>query len=215
MADQQETCRYCGAEAEQGMDNGAWIIWTCMGHEDDGSPVDPVMQARRRYNRAVNDHYANLYGDEEWADVPQSETYHKMRTLGEAFEQSIREQERSRYEGLLAAADESDQSVMIGEDLRRLSWREVAERARAESLRANAYLSVLSDLSRCEHGRHLGDMCSSCGGPSIGNTILTPGMVVGHDISGRPITVPARAQFASADEWRTPSAPAEGTERGS
>jgi len=170
-------------------------------------PSNPVDEARQSVISAAADiAVACLNGQR--GERHEAE-YQRLRAALDAYAEAIRQEERSRYEGLLAAADESDQSVVIGEDLRRLSWREVAERARAEALRANAYLSVLSDLSRCEHGRHLGDICSSCGGPSIGNAILPAGMVIGHDISGRPITVPATAQFASADEWRTPSAPAE------
>lgn len=88
-----------------------------------------------------------------------------------------------------------------GGEMRALTWQEVAEKARAEVTALNAYRSVLSDLSRCEHGRHLGDVCSACGGASVGNKTLTPGMVIGHDISGRSITVPAKAQFATADDW--------------
>lgn len=102
------------------------------------------------------------------------------------------------------ARDETPSSVSISEggEWRQLTWRELAERAQSEVTALGAYRSVLADLSRCEHGRHLGDVCSSCGGPSHGNLVLTPGLVIGHTIDGRPITVPAKAQFARADEWR-------------
>lgn len=84
----------------------------------------------------------------------------------------------------------------------RQTWQELAERGRDENRELQAYRSILSDLSRCEHGRHLGDVCSECGGPSEGNTIIPPGTVIGHDIGGRAIIVPAKAQFSSATDWR-------------
>lgn len=139
------------------------------------------------------------------------------------IESAIRADERARAEALLRddvlaiearaeAAEErvralegmllSGTSVFDGGEMRSLTWQEATERARAEVSTLSAYHSILSDLSRCEHGRHLGDVCSECGGPSVGNTILPPGMVIGHDIGGRPITVPAKAQFASAADWR-------------
>lgn len=40
---------------------------------------------------------------------------------------------------------------------------------RREVSKLRAMATIVSDLDRCEHGRHEGDVCSSCGGPSKGN----------------------------------------------
>lgn len=37
---------------------------------------------------------------------------------------------------------------------------------------------LVADLDRCEHGRHEGDVCSGCGGPSHGG-VLDEGVLVG------------------------------------
>lgn len=51
----------------------------------------------------------------------------------------------------------------------------------------------LSDLDRCEHGRHLADTCWGCpGGWSTGNLCLEPGTLIGHALSGVEIRVPAQ-----------------------
>ena len=53
---------------------------------------------------------------------------------------------------------------------------------------------ILSDLDRCEHGRHAGDVCggtAGCNGPSKGNPFLQMGQRIGTTISGVPIIVPA------------------------
>jgi hypothetical protein len=48
----------------------------------------------------------------------------------------------------------------------------------------------LSDLDRCEHGRHAVDTCVSCpGGWSLGNRCLEPGMRIGTTLYGQPIVV--------------------------
>ena len=91
---------------------------------------------------------------------------------------------------------------MAGGEPRSVTWRELAEEREQEVRRLSLYRAVLSDLSRCEHGRHFGDVCSGCGGPSHGNAYLPPAARIGSDISGRPIIVPAKAQFAKAEEWR-------------
>lgn len=48
--------------------------------------------------------------------------------------------------------------------------------------RLSAAADLLSDLDRCEHGRHRGDVCggvSGCNGPSHGNPFLEPGQRIG------------------------------------
>lgn len=64
-----------------------------------------------------------------------------------------------------------------------------------EHIRYSWATSLLSDLDRCEHGRHKGDVCGGfppggCNGPSQGNSFLQPGQRIGTTISGNPITVP-------------------------
>ena len=71
------------------------------------------------------------------------------------------------------------------------TWHQLYERENAQREELEAYRRMVADLSRCEHGRHRGDMCSHCGGPSHGNLLLPPGMIVGHDISGRQYIVPS------------------------
>jgi hypothetical protein len=53
---------------------------------------------------------------------------------------------------------------------------------------------ILTDLDRCEHGRHEGDDCNQCGGPSTGNPIPEDDRIIGYDISGRSIVVPKRGE---------------------
>lgn len=56
--------------------------------------------------------------------------------------------------------------------------------------------TLLSDLDRCPHGRHAGDVCGGWRGPdvydggcrggvSLGNPLLKPGRVIGTSIGGR------------------------------
>lgn len=55
--------------------------------------------------------------------------------------------------------------------------------------------TLISDLDRCPHGRHAGDVCSGWRGPgpfdggcwrgvSLGNPLLRPGQIIGTSISG-------------------------------
>jgi len=62
---------------------------------------------------------------------------------------------------------------------------------------------ILSDLDRCEHGRHEGDECYGCGGPSKGNPVVREwntehgtDRIVGYGIAGdnRPIRLPRRGE---------------------
>lgn len=54
--------------------------------------------------------------------------------------------------------------------------------------------TLLSDLDRCPHGRHMGDVCSGWRGPelfaggcrggvSLGNPLLPPGRIIGTNLS--------------------------------
>lgn len=55
---------------------------------------------------------------------------------------------------------------------RRLTWKELAQRQREELMQLDVYRRFVTDLDRCPHGRHEGDICSGergCGGPSKGN----------------------------------------------
>lgn len=83
----------------------------------------------------------------------------------------------------------------------RQTWQQLYEREQQRAARLEAYRRLVIDLSRCEHGRHIGDICSQCEGPSKGNPHAIPGSVIGYDISGRPYIVPAKAQFASIEDW--------------
>lgn len=59
---------------------------------------------------------------------------------------------------------------------------------------------LMRDLDRCEHGRHEGDICSSCGGPSKGGIIPT-GTPIGFTMSGNPIVMPPRGQRHDPAAW--------------
>ncbi|MFH9072710.1 hypothetical protein [Streptomyces alboflavus] len=63
-------------------------------------------------------------------------------------------------------------------------------------------LKVLTDLDRCMHGRHQGDECGSCGGPSKGNHHLKPGTVIGYGIHGDQIVMPDREHKHDPAAWR-------------
>lgn len=64
--------------------------------------------------------------------------------------------------------------------------------------KASAAATLLADLDRCVHGRHEGDVCSNCGGPSRGNPHAPAGTIIGTNLSGWPIVVPS----AKTDEGR-------------
>ena len=73
---------------------------------------------------------------------------------------------------------------------RRLTWREVSERNDEEVSVLRGYHSFVSDLDRCEHGRHSVDACYGCAGISKGNPLLDRGddgvheLVLGYGIGG-------------------------------
>jgi hypothetical protein len=75
-------------------------------------------------------------------------------------------------------------------EMRRLTWREAYERAEDERRELSKYRAMWSDLDRCEHGRHEGDVCSTCGGPSHGNPRLADDRIVGFSLSAAPLVVP-------------------------
>lgn len=71
--------------------------------------------------------------------------------------------------------------------------------------RAEALARILSDLDRCEHGRHRADPCFDCpGGWSAGNAAFPPpGSVIGHDLTGGRYVVPAEGRsFGDPQAWR-------------
>lgn len=70
------------------------------------------------------------------------------------------------------------------------------------------WAAILADLDRCEHGRHEGDDCGSCGSMSHGNPHLPPGHVIGYGLRGNQIIRPAREHKHDPAAWRaTPADP--------
>lgn len=65
------------------------------------------------------------------------------------------------------------------------------------------WAALVADLDRCQHGRHDGDKCGSCGGPSRGNPHLRPGTVIGYGLRGEPIVMPHRDDRHDPASWRT------------
>jgi acyl-CoA synthetase (AMP-forming)/AMP-acid ligase II len=82
----------------------------------------------------------------------------------------------------------------------RQTWRQLYERAEAERQALQHRSVILSDLNRCEHGRHAGDVCSNCNGPSHGNPRLSDDRIVGFDISGNGWRVPDHTS-SPAEAW--------------
>ncbi|MDX3759307.1 hypothetical protein [Streptomyces sp. AK02-04a] len=64
------------------------------------------------------------------------------------------------------------------------------------------WATLLADLDRCEHGRHQGDACGSCGPWSHGNPHLKPGSVIGYGLRGDAIVMPAREFKHNPTAWR-------------
>ena len=77
-----------------------------------------------------------------------------------------------------------------------------SDAAIGEARRTEGLASVLSDLDRCVHGRHEGDTCADCGGPSKGNHHLPTGTVIGYDVHGKPIVTPGREHKHDPQAWR-------------
>lgn len=65
-----------------------------------------------------------------------------------------------------------------------------------------ALIEILRDLDRCEHGRHQGDDCGSCGPWSHGNPHITPGSVIGYGLRGGTIVMPDRDHKNDPAAWR-------------
>jgi hypothetical protein len=65
------------------------------------------------------------------------------------------------------------------------------------------WAAILADLDRCEHGRHEGDDCGSCDGPSHGNPNIRPGHVIGYGLRRDPIVMPDRDHKHDPAAWRT------------
>lgn len=95
----------------------------------------------------------------------------------------------------------------------RLTWEEAAAYYEAERNRVVELASILQDLDRCEHGRHEGDDCNGCEGPSVGNPCMVTRKyveplverMIGYDLSGRPIVVPKPDELSNvAENWRQP-----------
>ncbi|MFJ2007036.1 hypothetical protein [Streptomyces chartreusis] len=74
--------------------------------------------------------------------------------------------------------------------------------AEAKDRWAYRLINILSDLDRCQHGRHEGDPCGSCGGLSTGNPYPAPGRVIGHGVYGNPIVLPTRDRKTDPAAWR-------------
>ena len=66
--------------------------------------------------------------------------------------------------------------------------------------------AILLDLDRCQHGRHEGETCGDCGGPSAGNPHMRTGTVVGYQVHGRQIVMPDRERKHDPAAWRGASA---------
>ncbi len=85
----------------------------------------------------------------------------------------------------------------------RLSWKALAGQLDDKVRELSKWATIASDLDRCEHGRHEGDVCSGtsgCNGPSVGNRLIGHGPI-GHTISGTHIFSPPRERRHDPDEW--------------
>lgn len=97
-----------------------------------------------------------------------------------------------------------------------LTWRQLRDRERGELSELRAWGLMINNLDRCEHGRHEGDVCGGCNGPSEGNPLWqvledsprldsrfrhpkhTPDRLIGFGMDGVPICVPPRPKPGSA-----------------
>lgn len=68
---------------------------------------------------------------------------------------------------------------------------------------AAEFVKILTDLDRCEHGRHQDDDCGSCGGLSHGNPHIRPGSVIGFGLRADPIVMPTRETKHDPKAWRS------------
>lgn len=98
------------------------------------------------------------------------------------------------------AVDDTWSNVAV--DGRQLTWREAAAHWRDLARVFEQFRSLLLDLDRCEHGRHEGDNCTGCAGPSHGNPLLvSQGRQVGFTLDGASIVVPQREQRHVHEAW--------------
>lgn len=65
------------------------------------------------------------------------------------------------------------------------------------------WAALAADLDRCQHGRHKGDDCGSCGTRSLGNPNLPSGHVIGYGLRGERIVMPDRDHKHDPAAWRT------------
>lgn len=79
-------------------------------------------------------------------------------------------------------------------DGKRLTWPDAFARMVERFRQAEQLAVLLEDLDRCEHGRHEGNDCSGCGGPSHGNPLSggpdVPDRTLGYTLAGRLIVYP-------------------------
>lgn len=61
---------------------------------------------------------------------------------------------------------------------RRMTWKEMYEREKATAARYLPAHQILSDLDRCEHGRHIKDECYGCPNGNQGNPFAGKGFGV-------------------------------------
>jgi hypothetical protein len=75
------------------------------------------------------------------------------------------------------------------------------------------YWCDVTDLDRCEHGRHCIDECVGCpGGQSTGNLLLQPGQLIGHNMYGYKIVVPTNPiDRGDARKWTVAPPPKKNT----
>lgn len=113
----------------------------------------------------------------------------------DAADRTMAEQDRRLAE--ITPRDEAEAHAVLGiivgryPDLRD-QFAEINRSMHALAESATGMMRLISDLDRCEHGRHAKDSCLICpGGKSTGNLLLEPGRVVGHTVHGRAIVVPA------------------------
>lgn len=135
------------------------------------------------------------------SEFPTSVVFHDRGI--ESLEAVHGHQGRTRIVWLDEPYDEHD--VLSGMTVggRRITWKKAYEREREHTDELTARANILIDLDRCEHGRHEGDVCSSCGGPSHGNLLLPEG-AIGHTMSADRIVPPARADRYRAEAWVQP-----------
>jgi hypothetical protein len=78
-----------------------------------------------------------------------------------------------------------------------------------------AFVALVADLDRCQHGRHQGDACGpadACTGTSAGNPHLRPGAVIGYGLRGGRIVMPDRDHKHDPAAWRVTPAVEEPTQ---